>query len=85
MNKYSSPGFYSVVAESMKDAAEIFATRAARRSYGRSAYCRTLNQEYYAENGSFAGYSAFVGRKSDDRTCTVGHNFCFSVCFEGKQ
>jgi hypothetical protein len=84
MNKYSCNGFRSVVAESMKDAAEIFATRAARRSYGRSAYCRTLNQEYYAENGSFAGYSAFVGRRSD-RQYTVGHNFCFTVCFEGKQ
>jgi hypothetical protein len=62
----------------MKAAAEIFATRAARRKYGRSAYCRTCVQQSHAQNGSFAEYSAFIGYTTG-RNETTGSNIQFTV------
>lgn len=76
--KYRSSGFRSVEAESMSAAAEIFATRAAKRKYGKSGYCRTCTQQSYAQDGSLAEYSAFIGYTTG-RNETSGNNIQFTV------
>lgn len=76
--KYTSNGFKSVQAESMREAAEIFATRAARRKYGRLAYCRTCTQQAHAQDGSLAEYSAFIGYKTGQSE-TTGSDIKFTV------
>jgi hypothetical protein len=78
MNKYKSAGFNSVRAETINEAAMIFADRAARRKYGRAGYCRTCNQQCHAQDMSFAEYSAFIG-SSTGRNETTGTNLQFTV------
>jgi len=78
MNKYTCNGFKSVKVETMNEAAEIFANRAAKRKYGRSAYCRTCTMGSYAENGSLAEYSAFIGYTTGQNE-TSGNNINFTV------
>lgn len=79
MNTYTCTGFNRVKAESMREAAGVFASRAARRQYGRNGYCRTCTQGDYAENGSLAEYSAFIGYTTGLHE-TTGHNINFTVC-----
>lgn len=76
--KFTCSGFKSVHADGMDEAAEIFATRAARKKYGRSGYCRTCTKTAYAQNGSVAEYSAFIGY-STGRNETTGNNVNFTV------
>jgi hypothetical protein len=78
MNKYTCNGFKRVEAETMNEAAGIFASRAAKRHYGRSAYCRTCTQGSYSDGGGFAEYNAFIGRTSGLNE-TSGRNFNFTV------
>ena len=78
MKKYSCNGFQSVQAETMNAAAEIFANRAARRKYGKSAYCRTCTQTAHASDMSMAEYSAFIGYTTG-RNETSGNNINFTV------
>jgi len=78
MKNYTSSGFRNVQAESMKEAAEIFANRAARRKYGRSAYSRTCTQQSHSQDGSLAEYSAFIGYKTGQHE-TSGSNIQFTV------
>ena len=78
MNKYTCNGFKSVKAETMNEAAEIFANRAAKRKYGRSAYCRTCTEQSYAQDMSLAEYSAFIGYTSGQNE-TSGNNINFTV------
>lgn len=80
--KYTTSGMRSVHADTMREAAAIFATRMARRSYGRSGYCRTLMQQAAAQNGSLAEYRAFIGYTpagKHNAGSTVGHNVHFTV------
>jgi len=77
MNTYHSNGFKSVKAESIAEAASIFAQRAARREFGPRGDVRTCNQGSYAQNGSCAEYSAFIGRTRGNET--TGHNINFTV------
>jgi len=78
MNKYICNGFKSVKVETMNEAAEIFANRAAKRKYGRSAYSRTCAQQSYAQDMSFAEYSAFIGYTTGQNE-TSGSNINFTV------
>lgn len=81
MNTYQCHGHRKVVAETIKEAAKIFAERQARRRYGRSAHCRTCTMGAYAQNGKFAEFSAFIGYIADRRepNTTTGTNFNFTV------
>lgn len=76
--KYTSSGFKNVTAETMTEAAVVFANRAAKRKYGGTAYCRTCTMGAYSENGSLAEFSAFVGYTTG-RNETTGHNINFTV------
>jgi len=76
MTKYTCNGFQSVTAETMSEAANIFANRAARRKYGKSGYARTCNLGSYAQD--LAEFSAFIGYKTG-RNETTGHNINFTV------
>lgn len=78
MNKFTCHGFRPVEAETLKDAALVFAARAARKAFGRRGYVRTCVQQAYAADMSFAEYSAFVGY-STGRNETTGHNINFTV------
>jgi len=78
MTKYTCNGFQSVTAETMSEAANIFANRAARRKYGKSGYARTCNLGAYAQDGSLAEFSAFIGYTTG-RNETTGHNINFTV------
>lgn len=78
MRKYTSNGFKSVTAETMKQAAEVFATRAARRKYGRAAYTSTCTMSGHTPDGQLAEFSAFIGY-STGRNETTGSNINFTV------
>lgn len=62
MAKFIASGFRAVTAADAREAAEIFATRAARRAYGRRAYCRTLRLDSWTQDGRQHNYQAFIGR-----------------------
>jgi hypothetical protein len=78
MNKYICHGFRSVNADSMSEAAQIFAGRSARQNYGRNGCCRTCTMGAYSQDGRLAEYSAFIGRKTGPNE-TTGHNIHFTV------
>jgi len=61
VNLYWSSGFRSVRAEGIEEAAKVFATRAARRYYGRRGYCRTLLVGSHSQDYSMIECSAFIG------------------------
>ena len=50
MSKYITNGRRSVVAESMTEAASIFANRAARDKFGRSGYSRTCHISSWSQD-----------------------------------
>lgn len=77
--RYTSNGFRSVTAESMMQAAHIFAHRAARKRYGRRAYSRTCIMSAHAQDGRLAEFSAFIGYTTG-RNETTGNNIHFTVC-----
>lgn len=82
MNTYTSPGYRAVRADTMHDAAEIFAGREARKRYGKSGYVRTCNQQAHAADGSLAEYDAFIGYTpagKHNRGNTVGNNIRLTV------
>lgn len=79
--RYYCDGFRPVECDSAKEAATIFATRQARREFGRTAYCRTLRLDSWTGNGVVTTFEAFVGRdlfqltrNPSDRGTTTGHN-----------
>lgn len=77
MPKFYCNGFRPLEAESMSDAARVFALRHARRCYGSRADVRTCTMGSYAQNGSCAEFSAFVGITRGNET--TGHNINFTV------
>lgn len=78
MNLYACSGFKSVRADSIRDAAEIFARRAARRAFGRRGIVRTMVEDSYTRNLSIVEFAAFIGY-STGRNETTGHNIRFTV------
>lgn len=47
--------------ERMDDAAMAFATRVARRTYGRRGSCHHVRQDGRAVDGSYVNFEAFIG------------------------
>ena len=80
MNTYTTNGCKSVTAESMKEAAQIFAQRMARKEFGKRGGCRTCTIEAYAQDGRLAEFSAFIGITRGHET--TGHNVNFTVYAE---
>lgn len=78
MKTYHADTFRPVKSSSMRDAAAVFAARAARREYGRHATVRTLTLESWSNDGSCGEYSAFVGLRTGLHE-TSGHNVRFVV------
>jgi hypothetical protein len=76
--KYICRGFRPVRAGSIREAAQLFADRAARRQFGRAGYAGTCTMGSYTENGETAEFSAFIGRLTGRRE-TTGHNYNFTV------
>ena len=66
----------------IRDAAEIFARRAARRAFGRRGIVRTLVEDSYTRNLSIVEFAAFIGYPSG-RNETTGHNYRFTVIHGG--
>jgi len=77
MDTFISTGFKPAKAESMNQAAKIFATREAKRRYGRAGHCRTCTIMTYTTDGSHGEYQAFIGGWHKDET--VGQNIYFTV------
>ena len=75
--KFKCNGYPDVVAESMSEAARIFAARAGRREFGNRAGVRTCVRQSYAQDGSLAEYSAFIGLTRGSET--TGRNINFTV------
>jgi hypothetical protein len=78
MNTYKSNGHRDVVAGSMKEAAQIFADRKARKAYGKGGYTRTLMIVSWSQDNSLGEFSAFIGH-STGRNETTGGNVYFTV------
>jgi hypothetical protein len=78
MNKYTSPGFRTITAESIAAAAEKIAAVAARRKFGRSGCVGSLQVLSYAQDMSLVEYQAFIGFSSG-RNQTTGNNIHFTV------
>jgi hypothetical protein len=85
MKKYTTSGCQAVKAESMSEAAEIFAGRIARKKYGKTGYSRTCNLESWSEDQTLGEYNAFIGYTpagKHNQGTTVGGNIRFSVYSE---
>lgn len=78
MTLFRCNGFRSVRALGIRDAAEIFARRAARRAFGRRGIVRTLVEDSYTRNLSIVEFAAFIGYPSGHNE-TTGHNYRFTV------
>jgi len=81
---YRCNGFRSVRADSIRDAAEIFAKRSARRAFGRRGIVRTLVEDSYTRNLSIVEFAAFIGYPTG-RNETTGHNIRFTVVHGGSR
>jgi hypothetical protein len=75
---YRCNGFRSVRADSIGDAAGVFAKRAARRAFGRRGIVRTLVEDSYVPNLSIVEFAAFIGYSTGPDE-TTGHNIRFTV------
>lgn len=82
MTLYHCNGFRSVRSDSIRDAAGIFAKRAARRAFGRRGIVRTMVEDSYTRNLSIVEFAAFIGYSSGHNE-TTGHNFRFTVIHGG--
>jgi hypothetical protein len=78
MSTYLSPGHKSIAADSMQEAAQIFADRKARKIFGKSGYCRTCLLGSWSQNGEMGEFSAFIGYSTGANE-TAGINVNFSV------
>jgi hypothetical protein len=78
VNLYSCAGFRSIRSDSIGFAAEVFALRSARRSFGRSARVGPVNAECWTRDGRVVEFSAFIGYPTG-RNETTGHNVRFTV------
>lgn len=78
MKLYYCNGFRPVRAFGIHTAADVFATRAAVRSYGMSGYCRVLNLKSYSQDLKLAEYEAFIGYDTGLNE-TAGHNIHLTV------
>ena len=77
VNTFFCNSFNSVKAESMKDAAQIFALRMARRKYGKSGMVRTCQIGAYSphnKHGCPSEFSAFIGITKKGSNETNGNN-----------
>jgi hypothetical protein len=72
-NLYQCDNFRPVRAQSFKEAAQVFASREARRLFGKNAYCRTLRRDCWDTDGRNEEYEAFVGIEVEPNT-TEGRN-----------
>ncbi len=61
MTTYRSKGYKPVEADTIDDAAEIFAGRAARKAFGRKGFMRTLRIDSWTDGGRSATFQAFIG------------------------
>ena len=84
MTLFRCSGFRSVRADSIRDAAEIFARRAARRAFGKRGLVRTLVEDSYTRNLSIVEFAAFIGYPTGPNE-TTGHNVRFTVINGGAQ
>lgn len=78
MNRYSCSGHKGINAETMIEAAEAFALRKARKTFGRSARVAALCSNAWSADGSMGEWSAFIGYRTGQRE-TTGHSVMFSV------
>lgn len=78
MTLFRCSGFRSVRSDSIRDAAEIFARRAARRAFGRRGIVRTMVEDSYTRNLSIVEFAAFIGYPTGPNE-TTGHNVRFTV------
>ena len=82
MTLYRCNDFRSVRADSIRDAAEVFARRAARRAFGRRGIVRTMVEDSYTRNLSIVEFAAFIGYSTGPNE-TTGHNIRFTVIHGG--
>ena len=66
-----------IIAETIKDAARIFANRKARAEFGVKGEARTCEIGAYAQDGRLAEFSAFIGITRGNET--TGRNVHFTV------
>ena len=84
MTLFRCNGFRSVRSDSIRDAAEVFARRAARRAFGKRGLVRTLVEDSYTRNLSIVEFAAFIGYPTGPNE-TTGHNVRFTVINGGAQ
>lgn len=77
LTKFTTPGRRSVTTESIRQAAYVFAERAARAEFGKLGGCRTCSMNSHAKDGSCAEFTAFIGITKNSET--TGHNINFTV------
>lgn len=74
--KFTSPGRRAVTTENIRQAAYVFAERAARAEFGKLGDCRTCAMGSQMD-GSSAEFTAFIEITKGHET--TGHNISFTV------
>lgn len=79
-SRYSCEGYNSVLAWGFHDAAMIFATRAARREYGRRGFCHHARSDGYdPSNPDQRTFEAYIGVPGPDGRGCSGRNIWIYV------
>jgi len=73
MNTYTSAGFRFVKAADIREAAELFAARAARRKYGRRGCVAAFRIGSHTEDMSLVEAEAFIGYRTGLNQTTGGN------------
>ena len=61
-----------MVVESVRDAALVFASRYARRIYGKRGHCRVIRLDSWTQDGRLNNFQAFIGTHNRDGSTTGG-------------
>ncbi len=78
LHRFACSGLRNVVADDIKQAADVFSKRIAKKKFGRTAYARTLNVTSWTADYETVEFNAFVG-VSTGRNETTGSNVVFTV------
>lgn len=81
MTTFHADGFQPVKrsdeVQNVRDAADIFADRLARRKFGKRGYARIVRPDSWTQNGKWHSFETFIGtdqRGPGGSTETVGRN-----------
>lgn len=73
MYVFTSPDHRPVTATGPTEAARVFASRTARKMYGRRGYVRAMRCDCWTQDGRIHHFQVFIGRDVAPNECSGGN------------